>query len=120
MTPTRWNELLQFASETGLKIALGLNGCYGRMSSTSLMDLSNIKALLQATVTSPYAATGLWGFEFSNEVVPNTISPAAWAADMTAIKVRKFETSSLVCVCPSAQYSVVLALFRANCLHLRL
>lgn len=51
MTPARWNELLQFASETGLKIALGLNGCYGRMSSTSRMDLSNIKALLQATGT---------------------------------------------------------------------
>lgn len=88
LTPARWNALLEFAHSTGLKIALGLNGCYGRQSPTSLMDLSNVKALMQATVASPYVKA-LWGFEFTNEVVPNTIAPAAWAADMTAIKVRR-------------------------------
>lgn len=86
ITPDRWNALLQFASETGLKITIGLNGCYGRMSSTTPMDFSNIEALLKATASSPYVSA-LWGFEFTNEVVPNTITPEAWAADITAVKI---------------------------------
>jgi hypothetical protein len=60
-------------------------GCYGRTSPSSPMDLSNVKALLTATAASPHAGA-LWGYELSNEVVPNTIAPAAWAADAVAIK----------------------------------
>jgi len=85
LTTSRWNALLQFASETGLKIALGLNGCYGRPSATQPMDFSNIQVLLEATAASPYVSA-LWGFEFTNEVVPNTIDPKAWAADLVTIK----------------------------------
>lgn len=84
MTPARWNALLAFAASTGLHIVLGLNACYGRMSADTPMNLTNIRALLTATAASPYASA-LWGFEFSNEIVPNTVSPTAWATDMEAI-----------------------------------
>jgi heparanase 1 len=85
LTEDRWNDLLHFAQDTGLKIALGLNGCYGRSSPSSSMDLSNIKLLLTATARSPYYSA-LWGFEFTNEVVPRAITPEAWAKDLTAIQ----------------------------------
>jgi hypothetical protein len=49
------------------------------------MDRSNAEALFAATAASPHAAA-LWGFELSNEVVPTTITPQAWAADAVALK----------------------------------
>ena len=93
-----------------LQIAFGLNGCYGRTSADTPMDYTNAEALIAATAASPYAAS-LWGcvmeeraqtfyvpnkchnlscvrccsFEISNEVVPDTISAAAWAKDAAAL-----------------------------------
>jgi heparanase 1 len=85
LTRARWFALLEFAAATGLRIALGLNGCYGRASRTAPMNTSNAEALFAATAASPHAAA-LWGFELSNEVVPGTIDAAAWARDAAALK----------------------------------
>lgn len=85
LTPTRWNALLEFASSTGFKVVLGLNGCFGRMSANTSMDMSNVQALLQDTAASPYVSA-LWGFELSNEVVPDTITPYIWGKDAGTIK----------------------------------
>lgn len=84
LTPKRWQDLLNFAESTGMQIAMGLNGCYGRMSSNTSMDFTNVQALLQDTVNSPFIK-GFWGLELSNEVVPNTISPYIWGQDATTI-----------------------------------
>lgn len=84
LTPQRWEALLEFASSTGLKIAFGLNGCYGRMSADSPMNISNAVAIIAAAAASPHVSA-LWGFELSNEVVPNTISPAAWSRDAASL-----------------------------------
>ena len=86
LTGARWQELLEFAADTGLKIALGLNGCLGRPSASASMNYSNSAALFAATAASPHAAEGFFGFELSNEVVPNTIAPAAWGRDAAALK----------------------------------
>lgn len=86
ITKARWLELLAFAADTGLKIALGLNGCYGRPSATLPMDYTNAAAIFNATASSPHAADGFYGFELTNEVVPNTISAAAWGKDAAALK----------------------------------
>ena len=86
LTTDRWSALLEFAADTGLLIALGLNGCFGRMSADTPMDFSNAKKLFAATAASPYASRALWGFELTNEVVPNTISAAAWGRDIAVIK----------------------------------
>jgi hypothetical protein len=37
-----------------------------------------------AAAASPHASA-LWGFEISNEVVPNTITPAAWSRDAATL-----------------------------------
>jgi hypothetical protein len=85
LTRARWAALLEFAAATGLKVAFGLNGCWGRPAADAPMDLSNAGALFEATAASPHAAA-LWGFELSNEVAGDKISPAAWAADAAALK----------------------------------
>ena len=86
LTGARWEELLAFAADTGLKIALGLNGCLGRPSATASMDYTNAAALFAATAASPHAVDGFYGFELSNEVVPDTVAPAAWGRDAGALK----------------------------------
>ena len=86
LTGARWSELLAFAADTGLQIALGLNGCFGRPSATASMDYSNAAAIFNATAADPHAADGFFGFELSNEVVPNTVSGAAWGRDAAALK----------------------------------
>lgn len=89
LTPARWEALLEFASATGLRIILGLNGCVGRLSNTTAMNTSNAAAVIAATAASPHAAS-LWGFELSNEVVgagsSGTVTPATYADDVAAIK----------------------------------
>ena len=55
------------------------------MSSNTSMDFSNVAALLADTVKSPHVGA-LWGFELTNEVVPNTISPGIWGKDAATIK----------------------------------
>jgi hypothetical protein len=50
------------------------------------MDFSNIKAMLKATATSPHWKAGLYGFEFTNEIVNAQISAAAWGADVAALR----------------------------------
>lgn len=86
LTASRWQALLGFAARTGLKIAYGLNGCWGRTSKDTTMDFSNIKEMLQATVASPHWKAGLSYFEFSNEIVNAQISAAAWGADAAALR----------------------------------
>ena len=86
LSGARWQELLEFAADTGLKIALGLNGCFGRPSANASMDYSNAEAVFAATAASPHATDGFYGFELSNEVVPNTITPAAWGKDAAALQ----------------------------------
>ena len=89
LTPARWEALLEFAAATGLRLVLGLNGCFGRLSNTTAMNTSNAAAIIAATAASPHAAS-LWGFELSNEVVgagsSGTVTPATYADDLAAIK----------------------------------
>jgi hypothetical protein len=86
LSGARWEALLAFAADTGLKIALGLNGCYGRPSANESMVYANAAAIFAATAASPHAADGFYGFELSNEVVPGTVAPAAWGRDAAALK----------------------------------
>ena len=90
LTRPRWEALLEFAASTGLRLILGLNGCIGRLSNVTGMNTSNAASLIAATAASPHASA-LWGFELSNEVVgtgaAGTVSPAAYAADIAAVKV---------------------------------
>lgn len=79
--PQRWQDLLAFAHATGVQIIFGLNGCYGRMSSNSSMDFSNIAAMMKDTASSPHVSA-FYGWELSNEVMPNTISPYIYGKDM--------------------------------------
>jgi hypothetical protein len=51
-----------------------------RSKAASLVDLPPLPPPPPAAAASPHASA-LWGFEISNEVVPNTITPAAWSAD---------------------------------------
>ena len=53
-TMSRWEQLLSFANSTGLQLVFGLNGCRGRKSATSAMDMSNIHNFLNWTVTHGY------------------------------------------------------------------
>ena len=85
LTGARWEALLGFAAATGLRLVLGVNGCYGRMSNSTPMDFSNVRALLQATAASPHKGA-LYGLELSNEVFSNTIEPRAWGADMDTLR----------------------------------
>ena len=56
LTRSRWDALLEFAASTGLKIAFGLNGCYGRPGKNASMDYTNAEALFAATAASPHVA----------------------------------------------------------------
>lgn len=85
LSPARWEAVLEFADDVGMKIAFGLNGCFGRTGADAPMDLSNARALMRATAASPHAAA-LSHWELSNEVVPNTISAAQWVADAAALR----------------------------------
>ena len=85
LSPARWEAVLAFASDVGFKIAFGLNGCFGRTSADTPMDMSNARAIMEATASSPHAAA-LAYFELSNEVVPQTISAAQWVADAAVLK----------------------------------
>lgn len=87
LTPARWEALLAFGARTGLRVVFGLNGCYGRTSKSTSMDLSNIEALVAATAASPHARKGFYGFEFTNEIFGyGPISSAAWGADAAAVR----------------------------------
>jgi len=86
LTLDRWTALLDFAAATGLKIAFGLNGCFGRASADAPMDYTNAEAFIRATASLPSAKAAFHGFELSNEVVPNTVSPKAWSADAAHLK----------------------------------
>lgn len=85
LTPLRWNEFLEFGTATGLKIILGLNGCFGRSSMNASMDFSNIAAVFKETVKSPYLSA-LYGFEFTNEISGVTIGFEAWTRDFLIVE----------------------------------
>lgn len=85
LTPARWEALLEFANATGLRIVFGVNACTGRLSNSTPMDFSNIRALLEATAASPHRAV-LVGLELGNEVVGTTISATAWGTDAQTLR----------------------------------
>jgi len=101
LTRARWEALLEFAAATGLRVAFGLNGCVGRAGPDAPMNRSNAEALFAATAASPHAAA-LWGFELSNEVVPETVTPRAWAADAAALKAAAAATFAAAGLPPPA------------------
>lgn len=84
LTTTRWNEIVAFARQTGLKLVFGLNACYGRESADSPMDFSNIKALLSYIASAPEHHDVLFGFEFGNELTTQ-ISAPTWANDVKTL-----------------------------------
>jgi hypothetical protein len=127
LTQDRWAALLDFAAATGLQIAFGLNGCWGRPSEDTPMDYTNAEAFISATAALPAARTGFFGFELSNEVVPNTVAPAAWAADAAHLKAFAATAFSAAGLppppmvgpdqgCCAAQEGVVAAGFNGNAL----
>ena len=93
LTPTRWEQILEFADLVGFKIAFGLNGCFGRESANTPMNFSNAQALMEATANSIHAgAVSYW--ELSNEVVPNTISAKQWVNDALYLRNLSMEIFS--------------------------
>jgi heparanase 1 len=67
LSRARWAAVLEFAAATGLRIAFGVNGCWGRANKSAPMDFSNVRALMEATAADPNAAV-LAYWELSNEV----------------------------------------------------
>jgi hypothetical protein len=52
-----------------LRVVLGLNGCFGRRSRDAPLDLSNARAVLDATAASAAGGDGhAFGFELGNEL----------------------------------------------------
>ena len=67
-------------------MVFGINACYGRTGASKPMDMSNLQALLDLTVTLPKEhLKHLIGFEFGNEIEPQGVSWAQWAADANTL-----------------------------------
>eukprot|EP01084_Bolivina_argentea_P051103 93987_1 len=64
---TRWDQINAFAQATGIQLLYGLNACYGRKSSSSPMNLSNARNLVEYT-NSLGSKAGVFGFELGNEI----------------------------------------------------
>eukprot|EP00658_Telonema_sp_P-2_P001123 TRINITY_DN10428_c0_g1_i1.p1 TRINITY_DN10428_c0_g1~~TRINITY_DN10428_c0_g1_i1.p1 ORF type:complete len:542 (+),score=120.28 TRINITY_DN10428_c0_g1_i1:238-1863(+) len=82
LTMPRYEQLVGFAKETGLKLVFGLNAIWGRPGHNTSLPLSmkNIRALLAYTAKH---GLSVYGFELGNE--EPTISPAVMAADYHAL-----------------------------------
>jgi hypothetical protein len=75
----RWAAWLRFGQQTGLRVVLGLNGCFGRRSRDSAMDMSNVRAVLDATAAVTAAGGGrAFGFELGNELSECVNGTARW------------------------------------------
>lgn len=88
LTMSRWQEIMEFASASGLKLTIDLNACWGRTGATGDMDWSQIDGLL--TITA--AARGSWGaplfaVEFGNEVYAN-IAPEVYGVAVARLRAR--------------------------------
>lgn len=72
LTMDRWAVINNFARAAGFHIAFDLNACWGRMNSTSAMDMTLIQGLFDAT--AKMAAKGnsaVFAFQFGNELYSN-------------------------------------------------
>ena len=83
---SRWKEINKFAIETNSKILFGLNACYGRESSSTSMNFTNIEKLFEYTSnhTSSNDFNNLYGFEFGNEL-NNDIEADIYAKDFNFV-----------------------------------
>jgi hypothetical protein len=86
LTFSRFEALLKFAFDTGMRFVFGLNGCHGHASVDSPMDFANARALLNRTRRSPYRSA-LHALELGNELIKGYVSPAAMAADFATLRV---------------------------------
>ena len=64
LTPDRYKDILMFAHETGVHLAFGLNGAYGRASSNDNFNSTNAHELLKYTAANKLP---IFAFELSNE-----------------------------------------------------
>ena len=71
LSPQRWEQIMDFADKTGLKLLMGINACHGRKTAASPMVFDNAKAFLEGTAALLRKGKGrnLIGFEFGNELV---------------------------------------------------
>ena len=96
LTRQRWADIVEFASDVGLKMVFGLNACFGREGANEPMDFSNLQTLLDLTVTLPKEhLANLIGFEFGNEIehtagehFPGGVSWLQWAKDTNTLSGR--------------------------------
>lgn len=92
----RWTALLNFAADTGLNVAFGLNACNGRLKRDGPIDFTNIQLLLNATASLPdKALSALYAFEFGNEILSFGTTGAQWALDANELAHRINTTFAL-------------------------
>ena len=73
----RWERWLSFANATGLRAVLGLNGCFGRQSRSSPLNLSNAAALL--AFSAKVGAGQPFSLELGNELSECVAGTARWS-----------------------------------------
>ena len=56
---TRWQQINQFAIDTEIQLLFGVNGCYGRKSNVSNMNISNIANLIDYTNSMDQSKVGI-------------------------------------------------------------
>lgn len=65
LTMERWDEINDFVRKTGVKLAFGLNGMYGRPSRNESMNTTNLYEFLKYTVSKQYP---IFALELGNEL----------------------------------------------------
>lgn len=87
LTTARWAALNDFASNAGLKLVLGLNGCLGRTSTTDPIDVATLARFFTDTAKQQLA---VFGFEVGNELDgsysgSDGVDPSTLGRDLGAI-----------------------------------
>eukprot|EP00698_Gefionella_okellyi_P006333 TRINITY_DN15705_c0_g1_i1.p1 TRINITY_DN15705_c0_g1~~TRINITY_DN15705_c0_g1_i1.p1 ORF type:complete len:495 (+),score=89.63 TRINITY_DN15705_c0_g1_i1:27-1511(+) len=87
LTMERWDQINQFARESGATIAFGLNAMNGRKGPNDRMDTTNIREFLQYTSQKAEYANTIFGFEFGNELnLGNKVNPQPYAEDLKVVR----------------------------------
>lgn len=87
----RMQQMCRFASQSGLKLILGLNACMGRNSIDGPMNISLLEPFLKFVASSETCKGTLYGFELGNELDTHVyhgcdgVEPEALGTDMHAL-----------------------------------
>ena len=87
LTVERWRALNRFAATAGLSLVFGLNGCLGRRSRRSPVDVASFARFFHDTAA---ARLHVWAFELGNELTghyagSDGVAPEALGADVHAL-----------------------------------